>query len=218
MNLLDHIHQTRVLSRRVDVLSRRLADVIPPQCDVLDVGCGDGLMAERIGQLRPDLSLQGIDVLLRDNCRIPSLEFDGRRLPLDDASVDVVMFVDVLHHTDDPAVLLAEANRVARRAIVIKDHTREGFLAETTLRFMDRVGNKRHGVALPFNYWRRRQWRDAFAAIGAEVERWDDDLRIYPWPARAVFDRSLHFVARLLPAPAASPRPTQPVEAPLAKL
>jgi ubiquinone/menaquinone biosynthesis C-methylase UbiE len=50
------------------------------------------------------------------------------------------MFVYVLHHTNDPEVLLREAQRVALKAVVLKDHTRNGLLAYTTLRFMDWVG------------------------------------------------------------------------------
>ena len=46
------------------------------------------------------------------------------------------MFVDVLHLTDDPVLLLREAARVARNTIVIKDHTLDGFAAAATVRFM----------------------------------------------------------------------------------
>jgi hypothetical protein len=94
--------------------------------------------------------------------------------------------------------LLAEAARVARRAVVIKDHLREGLLADATLRFMDRVGNRRHGVALPHNYWTRDRWREAFQRCGLAVDRWSERLGLYPWPAAWVFDRSLHFVARMI--------------------
>ena len=55
------------------------------------------------------------------------------------------MFVDVLHHTDDPMVLLREAGRVASGFVLIKDHTQNGILAGRRLRFMDWVGNARHG-------------------------------------------------------------------------
>ena len=57
-----------------------------------------------------------------------------------------------------PRQLLREAVRVARRGLLIKDHTLTGFLAGPTLRLMDRVGNQRHGVALPYNYWTQQQW------------------------------------------------------------
>jgi hypothetical protein len=96
-------------------------------------------------------------------------------------------------------VLLREAARVARRAVVIKDHTLDGLLAGPTLRFMDHVGNARHGVALPYNYWPRRRWVEAFRELALEVEVWREDLRLYPRPADWVFGRSLHFVAKLRP-------------------
>jgi hypothetical protein len=103
----------------------------------------------------------------------------------------------VLHHSDDPTILLREAVRVARKGLVIKDHTLSGFLSGPTLRLMDRVGNGRHGVALPYNYWTHDQWFKAFETLGLKTGAWKSKLRLYPWPARWVFDRSLHFVARL---------------------
>ncbi|MBO0838776.1 MAG: SAM-dependent methyltransferase, partial [Actinobacteria bacterium] len=78
-----------------------------------------------------------------------------------------------------------------------KDHTANGFLAWPTLRFMDRVGNTRKGVVLPYNYWSRQQWSDAFADLGWQVSVWRSDLGTYPAPANWVFGRSLHFIALL---------------------
>jgi hypothetical protein len=62
---------------------------------------------------------------------------------------------------------------------------------------MDRVGNARHGVALPYNYWRRAQWLQEFERAGLSPTLWKDSLHLYPWPASLLFDRSLHFVSRL---------------------
>jgi hypothetical protein len=76
------------------------------------------------------------------------------------------MFVDVLHHTQDPMVLLREAVQVARKAIVIKDHTLNGFMAGLTLRLLDWVGNARHGVALPYTYRPQQRWWEAFDTFG----------------------------------------------------
>jgi SAM-dependent methyltransferase len=124
-------------------------------------------------------------------------QFDGVKIPYGDRSVDVVMFVDVLHHTDDPSTLLREAARTARQSILIKDHTRNGALAGVTLRFMDWVGNSPHGVSLPYNYWDRQKWLDVCERLGLKIGVWRADLNIYPWPATWIFDRSLHFLARL---------------------
>lgn len=200
MSVVERVHGEFVFGRRIRVLASHLAPMLPQGARVLDVGCGDGSLASLIMAKRPDVSLEGVDVLVRPHTSIPVRQFDGVRLPYDDASVDVAMFVDVLHHTADPMVMLREAARVARRGILIKDHLHHGLLAGLTLRFMDWVGNARHGVSLPYNYWRPSQWGDAFAALRMLPTKRVDRLGLYPPPASWLFDRALHFVALLEPS------------------
>src|SRR5262249_50421134 len=133
MRLLERLHGNYVQQKRLDGLVCHLKDFLPKNASVLDVGCGDGQLAYRISQERPDLSLSGIDVLVREKTCVPVRQFDGKNIPFDTASVDVVMFIDVLHHTNDPYALLREAVRVTKKNIIVKDHLVSGFLAQQTL-------------------------------------------------------------------------------------
>lgn len=178
-------------------LAAHLSEMLPGDATVLDVGCGDGMLDALIEKARPDVSITGVDVLLRPNARIPVTQFDGNSIPFEADSFDVVMFIDVLHHTVDPFVLMREASRVARQFVVIKDHTMDGVLSYTTLRFMDWFGNKPHGVALPYNYWRERQWRSAFGELQMEVVEWRNKLGLYASIPDLVFGRGLHMIAKL---------------------
>jgi SAM-dependent methyltransferase len=191
------VHGKAVFDRRIEVLTRTLADFIPANARVLDIGCGSGTLAKRIMALRPDISIEGIDVLVRPGTEIPVTQFDGDNIPWEDGHFDIALFVDVLHHTEAPARLLAEAKRVSRGGIVIKDHFREGVLADATLRFMDWVGNAQHGVVLPYNYLSDPEWRGIWSRLGLKVERLTDRVGLYPAPFSWLFDRRLHFVARL---------------------
>jgi hypothetical protein len=73
----------------------------------------------------------------------------------------------------------------------------DGLLAYARLRFMDWVGNARHGVVLPYNYWPERRWRDAFADLRLTTQDWRSELGLYPPPASIVFGHGLHFIATL---------------------
>jgi len=199
MTLVSRLHETLVFDRRTRILGTHLAGLLPQDAKVLDVGCGDGLIDCLIAEQRPDVNIQGIDLIVRPHTHVPVTAFDGQQIPFADDSFDVVMFVDVLHHTEDPEILLRESRRVARRAVVLKDHTRDGLLANETLRFMDWVGNAPHGIPLPYNYWPERRWRETFRRIDLNPKVWMTRLRIYPAPASWLFDRSLHFIALLEP-------------------
>jgi SAM-dependent methyltransferase len=196
MNLLEKIHGSCVHNRRVRVLTRELSALLPANGQVLDVGCGDGLLAALMQKDKPNVVITGIDVLVRDHTHIPVVKFDGTTIPFSDRSFDTLVFVDVLHHTDDPMLLLREAARVARNTIVIKDHTLEGFAAGATLRFMDRIGNRRYDVALPYNYWQKQEWLNAFEVLGLTLRMWKSKLDLYPRSVDWFVGRSLHFIAQ----------------------
>jgi SAM-dependent methyltransferase len=196
MKLLDGLHQDMVGPRRAQRLAQLLSEFIPLHSTVLDVGSGDGLIASLLLKQRPELTIQGVDVLLRPGTSIPVTQFDGKTLPYEHGTFDVVLFVDVLHHTRDPLILLKEAVRVARKSVVLKDHVLQGLWASARLRFMDRVGNARHGVSLPFNYWSAGQWRDAEQMLGLTKMMERRELKLYPWPAEVIFGAGLHFMAR----------------------
>jgi len=190
-------HNKLVSNRRVQVLADWFAKLLPPEVGVLDVGCGDGLISALLLQKRPDITVRGVDVLPRVRAYIPVEIFDGSTLPFASASFDVVIFSDVLHHTVNASILLREARRTAKLNVLIKDHYRQGLVANARLRFMDWVGNARFGVALPYNYWTPEQWHTAWRKIGLQPVHLETKLGLYPKPADWIFGGKLHFVALL---------------------
>ena len=197
MNPIEWLHESYFASRRLRALGDHLIDLIPNAATLLDVGCGDGRLAAAIAERRSDVDISGLDVRVRPNASIPVAQYDGRAIPHPDDSFDAVLFVDVLHHSEDPQKLLAEGVRVARHCVLIKDHRVHGPASERLLRFMDDVGNSRFDVALPYNYWPEERWREAFQALDLSVLTWIPKLDLYPGPVDWLFGRSLHFIASL---------------------
>lgn len=197
MSLLKKIYESYVQMQRVNVVSGLLAEHIPRDSSVLDIGCGDGTLASTIAASRKDLRIEGVDVMVRPSVLIKVREYDGLRLPFPDGSVDVAMFVDVLHHAEQPLAVLSDAARVARGKIIIKDHLRQGFMAQTRLKMMDWMGNARYGVSLPYRYWNRSEWREAFVQCGLIEKTFISGLHLYRFPLDWFFGGSLQFISVL---------------------
>lgn len=198
-NVLNSIHASAVMGRRVQVLAANLSEVLSKSRSVLDVGCGDGSISKTIQSYKPGLEFSGIDVFLRPSVSIPAHVYDGEKIPYPDASFDFVTIVDVLHHTDDPTLVLRECVRVAKKGVVLKDHLVSGFGAWGTLRFLDWIGNFGHDVRLPYNYLTKDEWKIAFENAGCESSVWKSELNFFPFPFSLAFDRSLHFISMLEP-------------------
>lgn len=194
--MLGAVHGKLIFNRRIRKLAAAIAERLPRDARVLDVGCGSGELAVLVMQLRPDVRIEGIDVLVRPNTAILVHAFDGQHIPFADDMFDAAMVIDVLHHTDDPGLVLGEIARVAP-IVVIKDHLRNGVAAGSTLRFMDWVGNAAHGVRLPYNYLSHREWKRVWNGLGLSVSVFATRLGLYPRPFSWAFDRRLHFVGVL---------------------
>lgn len=126
--------------RLADVLEARGADpqqqalragflgriAFPAGARVLDVGCGTGVLTRKLAGLPNVASVTGVDpapTLLakaRDLARhlsgVSFTEADGRALPFDSGSFDVVLFDSTVSHVPEPERALAEAFRVLRPA------------------------------------------------------------------------------------------------------
>src|SRR3954452_12697570 len=105
--------------------ARALAHLLPP-LDVADLGCGEGnLTIEASRFARRVIAVDRSEaVLTRGRAlarrrRVSNIEWKRGtldKLPLADASVDVAMLSQALHHADDPATAVREAVRILRPA------------------------------------------------------------------------------------------------------
>jgi hypothetical protein len=164
-----------------------------------DLSCGDGRLAAALRRPAPHVPVIEAYALSQVATGVDHPEFDGRGPPVETGAVDAPLLIDVLHHGTEPQVVFAKAARVAGRYVIVKYHLREGLLAAPTLRVMDWVGNARFGVSLPFNYLDSQHWARCIANSGLAATSWDPSLGLYPPPLSALFERRLHFLARLEP-------------------
>jgi SAM-dependent methyltransferase len=195
LQAMSALHGRAVFGRRVRVLAGIIAPLLPPG-RLLDVGCGSGTIARALAELRPDVSPEGFDVFVRKETEIPVAPFDGRRLPVPDDAAAAATLVDVLHHAEDPVALLADCARVAP-VVVVKDHLSKGAWDERVLSFMDWVGNRPHGVVLPFHFFTPESWRAALRAAGLREVSNGSVPGLYPFPFSLAFGGHRQFVARL---------------------
>jgi SAM-dependent methyltransferase len=85
---------------------------------VMDLGCGAGDSVDLFRALNPEAHWVGVDVedspevSGRTRADAEFVTFDGRRLPFEDASFDLVYCKQVLEHVESPHELLREVARV----------------------------------------------------------------------------------------------------------
>jgi len=87
---------------------------------ILDVGCGEGLLLEKLVRLYPARDIRGVDIdpLNIKICKEHGLPVDEGavyRLPYEDNSFDAALFIEVVEHLDEPLKAIAEISRVLKK-------------------------------------------------------------------------------------------------------
>jgi ubiquinone/menaquinone biosynthesis C-methylase UbiE len=190
-----YIHKKVTLLNRIKVLSNEISKLIEKKSTVLDVGSGSGDIAFLIEQ-NTDSTFNGIDILVREDTKIPVKAFDGKSIPFADKSCDYVIFMDVLHHTSNVKELLIEAIRVAKKGVIIKDHNCNNSWQNKVLRFTDWFGNAQYGVSLEYNFISRKNWISLFNELGL-TETIYMNPKLYPTFTKLIFWKDLDFISKL---------------------
>ena len=186
----------------IEVL-RALARLFPPRANgVLDVGAGNGALGSGLQRFAPEAKVTGVDVVARVHpaSLVPISVYDGKQLPFADRSFDVSILVNVLHHVPEEARLglLAEALRVTRRALLVKDHLATGAWSHRVLAVMDLVGNAPFGGMVSATYLDADAWQKLFSALPIHVEAFGR-LGVQRGPRSVLFRDRLEIVFRLTP-------------------
>jgi len=103
--------------------SRALGLLMPP-LDVADLGCGEGYLtieaarwAKRVFAIdrSPDVLTRGKELARRRGVKnITWKRGELQKVPIDDASMDLVLLSQALHHADEPEAAMREAHRILR--------------------------------------------------------------------------------------------------------
>lgn len=123
---LPVLHQTPLPSRSVNLRSDLLviADIVPAQARILDLGCGDGALLEYLVRRKNvigrgiELSEAGILACVRRGLSVRQGNLEEGLADYPNASFDSVILSQTLPFLDDPAMILQEMLRVGKQAIV----------------------------------------------------------------------------------------------------
>ena len=161
---------------------------------MLDLGAGTGFMARWLRSatgVRPTLC-DLVDYSNRD----PSLPFihqqDPTRVPVGDASFDVVLLMFVFHHIsrwEEQERLLDEAVRIARHRVVIAEDTPTSRADRAFNIVWDWVLNLRHGVPTPFTFRSLEEWTQLFKERDLSISHAETYRPL--WPTLGTYHHSL---------------------------
>lgn len=183
---------------------RALVESIVPHLkrgdEVIDVGCGNGTLGKAIMDdpgCPSGVRVRGLERYPRGGEPIEVIPYDGGSFPLEDASVDVVIVADVLHHEPEPDHLARECARVAGRHLIVKDHQVKGVLAQQRISLLDWAANAPYGVPCLYRYNTPAQWVEFRDKIEMEPVLERRGMKVYPPVVEQVLGGKLHYFAVL---------------------
>jgi ubiquinone/menaquinone biosynthesis C-methylase UbiE len=192
-SLLRACHKP-IYERRQETLVELISKHLKPGARVLDVGCGFGQLGRALMDASQNkISVEGVESAPRGGELIPVTAYEGLRIPFPDKTFDAVIVADVLHHDHDQERLLREAVRVSKKLMIIKDHRRDGLLAQQRISFLDWAANAGYNVPVLYKYHSEDEWHALVKKVSSKVLEERTSIDIYPPVFNQLFGKGLHY-------------------------
>ncbi len=139
-------------------------NLIGPNDKVLDVGSGNGVMAwefkKKIG-----CDIICTDILNYIQVKLPFIKMnDPCKLPFQDNEFDLVMLIDMLHHTDDSTqkMLITESKRIGKSILIFETRpTLKAMILDHILNFIHEKN-----MNIPLNFKNEFYWKKILDGVG----------------------------------------------------
>ena len=184
--IVDRMRERRMTERGTRTFAR-FANLLEPGT-VLDLGGGSGEIGAMMKEHGNEVSLADIRDWRGANARrLPFLAVSNNAIPLDSGSIDAVVVLMALHHSNNPKMMLAEAFRVARRDVIIIEsvtNTLEEYLYgcwidwfyNRVLHFVEDAGLR---IPIPCNFLPATGWEQLGWKLSGLTPRISKDLGIF---------------------------------------
>ncbi len=154
------------MSRTHSILAS-FAPLIQPRSRILDIGAGKGLLAEEMAR-QFDARVTLVDIAQYNQSRLPLTVCDSRALAFANRSFDYALLSFVLHHSQNPAMILREALRVAHQVIVIENDV-QGTVRRWITRIIDSYPALRFGTPVCYITQSQEEWLKMFATLPVQA-------------------------------------------------
>jgi len=155
-------------------MAKLLETYIKGDAKIVDLGCGIGLSLHVTAQIFPNIMGYEIERRTIESCKeilkevgkgnTPLKLYDGKKLPFSDHSLDAVLSIEVVEHTNKPGLMLKEIKRVLKKdGVLIVTTPNKYWFLETHYR-------------LPFLAFVPQKIADYYVRFSGKGEKYD----IYP--------------------------------------
>lgn len=163
----------RIFSKFYEMAAKKMCqdcqDFIKRGSKILDLGCGSGIVAKNFQKIF-QAEVWGVDIKDRRIVPIPFQIIDGKSLPFPENYFDIVLISYVLHHSQNPLVLLKEAQRVVKDKILIYEDIPAGIISGSICQLHGFIFNKLFQDSRnDCDFKTEKEWRKIFEDLGLKV-------------------------------------------------
>lgn len=143
----------------------KLKNVLPhlnKKDKIIDIGCGNCMVIKTLQENGYTCTaLDVADLSIVENIKV--VIYDGEKMPFENQDFDAALLLTVLHHSDNPELVLKETARIAKKIVIIEDIYSNKIQQYLTY-FMDTLVNLGHSN-MTYQNKSDAEWKKVFETL-----------------------------------------------------